>query len=264
MDGKEKKSLNLNIDTSAVKETLLNFVVPLVCLVVSILLLVLVIYPSINNIPELKSTLSQREEKKQVLQTKVSFLKNLTNYKSAVDENSNLINRVLVSEADVPKLLDQIHQIAVGAGLTVTRLSYSYGGSGEDQGTTDYYDIVNVSLGAQGSYSQLALFLQNLEKAARLLNVDIFRFSRGSSAEDINVLSISLSIQSPYLFVQSDAVTDDPVSLDISNADFVNFINKLKEFKFYEFSNQDIKVIKEAKESTASMSDETLESSASN
>jgi len=52
MKPEEKKSkLGLGVDTKAIKETVLNFVVPIASLLVSVLVIILYVYPSYKSIP---------------------------------------------------------------------------------------------------------------------------------------------------------------------------------------------------------------------
>ncbi|EKE00378.1 MAG: hypothetical protein ACD_22C00035G0001, partial [uncultured bacterium] len=104
-------------------------------------------------------------------------------------------------------------------------------------GSTDAlepYKLVNVSLGSNGNQNQLIAFLENMENAARLINVKNFRYSMGEDKETgLMTLTISFALESPYLFVESNAVTDEPIKLSISDAKFINDINKLKTLKYY-------------------------------
>jgi hypothetical protein len=57
---------------------------------------------------------------------------------------------------------------------------------------------------------------------------------------------MNFSILSPFLYVKSTAVTDDPVELDITDPRFTEFVNTLKPLKYYEFLNKEIQVIEPA------------------
>jgi len=247
----EKSTKGLNIDTEKIKKTLLNFVVPLVASVITLFLFVLVIYPSLKKLPDLKLELSRKVNMKQTLNTKLQRLNRLVDFKVVVDEDSALVNRVLVSGEEVPRLLDQVNQIATNSGMSVTRLSYSYGSIGASDKTQKIpYSVVSVSLGADANYDQIILLMQSIEKAARFVSVPNFRYSAGTSSTGDRKLTSSFSIDSPYLFVQSSAVTDEPIDLDISSQKFIDFINNIKELTYYEFVNPNIEVVKEEVEET--------------
>lgn len=247
MKPEEKKKTSIKIDTSKIKEVLLNFVVPLIAFGLSLVLILIVVYPNFKNLSVVKEELNQKQQLKKVLEDKLVVLNRLVDFKSVVDEDSDLANKVLVNEVEVPKLLDQVNQIATNSGMNVTTLSYSYGGSGtSDIGAEKKvsYSNVSVALGTDSSFDQLVIFLKAIENAARFVSIPNFRYSETTNSEGESKLGSSFSIDSPYLFVQSTAVTDEPVTLDISSQSFVDFINMIKGLKYYEFLNPNIEVVK--------------------
>lgn len=247
MKPEEKKKLGLNINTAKIKGVLLNFVVPLIAFGSSLFLIILIVFPYFKNLPNLKETLKQKEQLKIVLNDKIVILNRLVDFKSVVEEDSNLVNKVLSNEAEVPRLLDQVNQIATNSGMGVTRLSYSYGDAGASnvgESTPVSFSSVSVALGTESSFEQLVVFMKAIENAARFVSIPNFRYSATTAASGENKLAGSFSIDSPFLLVQSTAVTDEPVDLDISSQSFVNFINMVKDLRFYEFLNPDIAVVK--------------------
>jgi Tfp pilus assembly protein PilO len=236
-----EEKTNLQFNKGVIVRTLVNFIIPLICLGVSIILGLVVIYPYFKNKPAVDAQISEKQKLNQTLEGKIIILNKLSEFKVVLTESSQLVDKVLVSEANVPQLLDEIFQIATNVGMAVTRLNYSYGEAKTGTAETGIFQEVNVSLGAEGGYDQLIAFLQSTEIAARVLYVPTFRYSVSEDGE----MSMNFSIISPFLFVQSSAVTDDPVALDVTNPSFIDFINKLKPMKYYEFLNKDIKVIEE-------------------
>lgn len=235
------------INTNAFKETLINFLVPLICAVLSIAVGFLVLYPSYSSLPELKSNLEKSVQMENQLSTKVDTLNRLLDFKKVMDEDAAFISNALSSNAMVPELLTQINQIAVDSGLAVSSLTYSFG-SIEDKTT---YSNVEVNLGVEGAYGQLVTFLSNLENSARLINVNTFRYGIIISKDKSSHLSLTFILSSPYLQVDSNAQTDAPINFDITSKEFIGLINKVKQLKLYKVSvNQD--VVKEAVETSAS------------
>lgn len=243
MKPEEKKSkISLGIDTEAIKETILNFIVPLIAVGVSFLLLVFYAFPTFKSIPLKKQELSSRITLEKNLKSKYDNLTKLVDFKSVLEEDSNMVSKVLVSEAEVPKMLDQVNQIAVNSGMVLDRLGYSYGSmttNSSSQPGAEPLSVVSVSLGSSFTYDQMIVFMESAENAARFLSVPNFRYSKGYSTDnkDTGNLSGSFSIESPYIYVQSNAVTDEPLDLDISDSNFVKFINDLKGLRYYEFLN---------------------------
>jgi Tfp pilus assembly protein PilO len=235
---------NLQLNTNSIVKSIVNFIVPLVCLLVCILLGFFIIFPYYKNKPAVDVQIAQKQSLKQLLESKLVVLNKLADFKGVLTENSQLVDKVLVSEASVPQLLDEIYQIATGVGLKVNRLNYSYGDSkAVANSAPNQFSEVNVSLGTDGTYDQLVTFLQDTEAAARVLYVPSSRYS----VNEEGLMSMNFSVVSPFLYVQSTAVTDEPVELDITSSSFTDFMNKLKTMKFYEFLNKDIQVIEEKK-----------------
>jgi Tfp pilus assembly protein PilO len=230
----EQGKKRINIDMAEFKETLINYIVPLVSVLLIILILVFVLYPSYKNLPDLQAEVGRQTALRDNLQEKLNNLNRLVDFESVVSENSDLVNKVLVSEELVPGLLTQVDRISRESGLTVTRLNYGLGAPLADQSAGDInYKYVTVNLGVSGSFDQMVTFLNNLENAARVINVDQMRYSI-SEVTDTPKLGINFVLVSPYIYVESTAVTDDPIDLDISDPQFVDLINKIKAMKYYD------------------------------
>lgn len=255
-----KDKLSVGFDVSRLKSAIVNFIIPLVCILASLLIGLLLLMPAINNKPLLQVELNKSEKLKLQLQEKKNILNDLVDFRPIVEENASFMNSALVSEASVPELLAQVSMIAQESGFEVTRLAYSYSGSGPvsaDAGDTSpstsvAYQSVTVSLGTRGSYDQLVTFLDSIENAARLVNVENYRYSRDKDG----ILEANFILSSPFLFVQSSAVTDDGITLDMASTDFVNILGKVKALRVYSVSPEDVSqvLIEETETSESSTS----------
>ena len=246
----ENKQINVDVNSFLYKlrNAVVNFIVPIIAFCVAILLIVLYIYPSFKSLPEKREELNNKISLKNTLSEKVSDLKVLSDFGDVLNENLEIVNKVLVPEADVPRLLDQATQISQRAGMELDRLSYSYGSKAEEEKETDF-DVVNVSMGVNSSFEQLVLFMELVEKAARYVSVSNFRYSVSEDREEgVSRISSSFSLDSPYLFVESSAVTDEPIGIDIKSSDFVNFMDMLKGLDYYDFVNRNIQAEEEKPE----------------
>ncbi len=236
-----KDTAQVNISTTAFKETLINFLVPLICLVITTLVGLLWIMPALRNLPAKQQELAEAQKLDNQLTTKKAHLEKLLDFRNVVAEDSDLFDKVLSSEAKVPELLAQINLIAVENGLSVTKLNYSFSSkvakASTETPSANLYETVEVSLGSTGTYSQLKAFLESLENAARLITVEDVRYT---ADEDSAALNINFLLSSPYLFVESSAVTDEAVTLDITDKSFTNLINVLKDLRFYEVTADDM------------------------
>ncbi|MBP7928204.1 type 4a pilus biogenesis protein PilO [Patescibacteria group bacterium] len=216
-----------------VKETLVNFVVPLLALVVILVMIFVIIIPTINSKPQKEEELAKAAALNQQLRVKLENLNKMKNLENVVGDYSQLVTRVLVDKPMVPELLTQVDTIASESGLTVTKLTYSFTEADKIASAGNAYPYINVSLGAEGSYEQLIAFFESLEKAARVVYVQNFRYSE-ENKETTNNLAIQITLASPYLEVESKPNTDEPVKIDISNKDFIALISELKKLKYYE------------------------------
>lgn len=251
-----KLNLNLNDTLEGVKDVVFNFIVPIVSLFIVLLLVLLVLMPSYREIPDLKNQLEARTLLNSQLDAKLANLNKLTDYKSVIEEDSNLINDVLVQEPRVPQLLTQIDQMAREAGLVVNRLSYSIDSTPvpENEAPTAFR-TVTVNLVVSGSHTQFIDFMKAVENAARLVSIDNFRYAADTGVNSDNTeVSYTVNLSSPYLYVQSNAVTDDVVALDIGDKPFLDLMNKLKSLRFYKISIEDVKaeLVESAKETSPS------------
>lgn len=254
-ENKNKKDASMLL--YKIKDTILNFLIPLIAIVGTVLLLILYILPSYKSLPVKKQELEGKVTLKNTLTDKVSDLNRLVDYKNVFDENTDVVNRVLVSEPEVPRLLDQTSQMADKAGASLEKLSFSYSAKGN---SSTGLDTVSVSMGLNSSFEQLILFMEIIEKASRFVSVPSFRYSVSdkTSAERASVSS-TFSVESPYLFVQSSAVTDDPIRIDVTGNDFLSFMSMLKELDYYDFINKNIQAEEEKPEEKENEEAETTE-----
>jgi Tfp pilus assembly protein PilO len=146
-----------------------------------------------------------------------------------------LINTALPSDANVPILLTQIQTIAKENGLEIQNLTYTSAGAK----TQNEANKINVQMSAKGSFDQVRNFFYAIEKASRVLEFSTIRFSSSVSGNSTEAttknaeLEINVSLSSPYLFVESKATTEDPITIEIKDQAFLNFINKIKELRVY-------------------------------
>ena len=241
----ENKIKEINI--SAIKDIIVDFVFPIIGLAVTALLFFIYIKPTYTKVTELKTQLTSQTAVLEVLNTKATALSKMKDFNTVLEENADLVERLYVSESNVPQLLDQIHQITTNAGMSVDRLNYSYSGATgaaadaiSDQRKEDISGVVNVAATVTGTYEQMVVFMQEIERSARIAYVTTFRFGVDSGTEQTGLINVNVNVDSPYMYVQSVAVTDDPITLDITSPAFVAFMNSIKDYKYYEFLNPKI------------------------
>ncbi|MBW6441757.1 type 4a pilus biogenesis protein PilO [Patescibacteria group bacterium] len=242
MQEEKKNQINISDILYKIKGAILNFIIPLVSILVTFVLVVFYIIPSYKDLPLKKEELDRKTKTKNILSTKVADLNRLVDFQDMLDENLEVVNKVLVPEPEVPRLLDQATQIAERSGMSLDKLSYSYSSKGTSGGG---FDMITVSMGVKANYEQLVLFMELVEKAARYVSIPVFRYSVSSKTDEEGNLSSTFSMDSPYLFVQSAAVTDDPINLDITSSEFIDFMEMLKGLDYYDFINPNIEAVEE-------------------
>lgn len=241
---KQIKSIKLG----AFKDAIVDFVFPLIGLSVTVLLFFFYIKPTYKKMNEMKTDLAGKSSVLEVLNTKATALTKMKDYDAVLQEDAEMVEKLYASESNVPQLLDEVHQIATNAGMTVDRLNYSYSGATTgasadataEQRKEDISGIVNVTMSLTGTYDQMVVFMQEIEKAARIAYVTTFRFGATADENDSSLINVNVNVDSPYMYVQSVAVTDDPVTLDVTSPGFVSFMNGIKDYKYYDFLNPDI------------------------
>lgn len=244
----------MNINFDELKNTILNFIVPIVALLISLGLILVVVIPGFSSYKQNTLTLQEKEKLDNQLAEKIKDLNRLIDFRDIVDEDAELVSKVLSDEAKVPELLTQVDRIAGNSGLEVSKLNYALSGGapGEENasGSEDSASVASVvvNLGVSGQLKQLQVFLEAIEVAARMINVDSLRYSQTDTRDGIE-FSASLVLSSPYFFVQSDAVTDDPIDLELDDAEFIDLINKIKDLTYYDISIEDIQNIEVVEES---------------
>ena len=235
------------MNTTNIKNTVINFVVPLVCMVLVVLLSVFVIYPSYKSEKVLREDLTKKTTLRDTLKAKKEALNRLIDFKSVVTEDSVLVDRALVGKELIPELLNQIDAISSESGLKISRLAYSLS---KVAVIAEGYSLVDVSLGAVGNANQLIAFLRSVEDASRVIDVDELRFSTDS--KDVNALAANIALQSPFMFVDSKPITDEQIMLDISGKDFESFMTKVRSLRYYQVQSTPTQSVQQVLETTPS------------
>ena len=226
-----------------IKSVILGFIVPLVCFVVSVILITLIIVPAIKTFPANTREVNNKQGQINILKNKVEVLEKLVDFKTVVDEDFVLMTTAIPSESQVPQLLTQIDQISNESGLAVVSMNYTM--------STALAGEINVTLTSSGNYDQIINFLSNLERSSRIIELDNLRYGENKDTEGNTTLLVTFVLKSPYLISSSKAITTDPLNLDITDSNFISVLNKIKGLKIYKYSIEDLKY-KQVPESTQS------------
>lgn len=225
---KIKKSNIIGESINNVRLKILNFIIPLLIFLIILLLIIFIIVPFAVNYTKVDNLIKLKSQTYQTLTKKISKLKNISNLQTTFNDYYSKVDKALVSNEQVPELLTVIDHIAKISGLEVLRLSYAFS---QDSSKDLNYTSVDVSLNVFGTLDQVTDFFKKIENASRVINIKNFRFSYNVENEKYDV---SIVLQSPYLQVNSLAVTDDSIELDIDSNDFINFIKKINLLQYYD------------------------------
>ncbi len=215
---------------SALKDGFLNFALPILALSASVALILLVIVPLRRDLPALEADLTAKKALAGRLAHKVDVLHQLSNSHDTLSAYLNVVESALTSEPLVPELLAQVDTMARSSGMLVSGLNYSHGSSPD----SDSLGYVTVALTSVGTFDNLVSFMHTVEDARRLVFVDDFRYS-SVYTDGVSQVSASFQLKSPYKEVQSDAVTDSPIDLDITSARFLQDIARIKALHLYDY-----------------------------
>lgn len=231
------------VDLTGFKRFIANFLIPLIALAIMGILVLVVIMPAVREIPVLQSDLAEREVKVASLDEKLQKLRSLTDFKESVEENHTLVSKVLAEEPLVPQLLTQIDRIAGESGVTLTKINYTTAEktlTPEEEKAKPPYNIVAINVGSDSTYDQVVAFLSNLENSGRVVTINSLRFSAANTEEKAGIYETTYVISSPYVKVETSAVTDDPIKFDMANKQFQDLMARLKALKIYEISIDEV------------------------
>lgn len=177
------------------------FYIYLVPLVLIFLISYFLIRPSILDArTEKKEVLTQEKILEQKKKTISKFKETSEKYQSFSSEIEKL-NKVIFSEADLPRLFFQLESLAVNNGLILTNISFSGISSGDGFGT------ISTNLQLTGSYQSFKNYLRALTTNIPLIDVQNIIF-QGDADED-GRYSYSLTVNS-YANVASKISVEKP------------------------------------------------------
>lgn len=226
-----------------IKSAIAGFIVPILCISISVALVLFVVVPSLKVLPTNSRDINSRQEQSKILKKKVDVLEKLVDFKSVVNEDFVLLSTAIPSESQVPQLLTQIDQISKESGMAIVTMNYTLSNTSVGE--------VNVTLTATGNYDQIVSFLSNLEDSSRIIELDNLRYGDNKDAEGKAALLVTFVLKSSYLTSNSKATETDSFSLDITDPGFIGLLAKVKDLKIYKYSVEDLKY-KQVSESTQS------------
>ena len=210
---------------------------PYIVIIVTALLGVLVLFfialPTFNSLPQTRQKIALESTRLDSLKSKNIKLQDLLNRQDALLENLVLVDGAIPETEGVPELLSEIEKIGSESGVTLRSMSFGLRSDALPAGAAaPKYKTVYVQAEAEGSYANLQFFLDVLETAARVIDIDNIRFTQEVSDEGVKMRA-TLNLVSFYTVPSTSATTDRPVTLDLNSKSLATVIDGLKKLKYY-------------------------------
>lgn len=220
-------------------EALLNFMVPIILIILSVATFALYISPTYKSLPVSKEEINTKTQEVSVLQAKVDQLKSLQDNKDLVVSDLVKMSWALEERDKVPELSEQVRLMSKDAGVAFSSLDYTSADknntapvstpSSEVTPDPELYreEKVNVSVNS-ANLSELIKFLKTSENSIRLFRVESLRISTRETVRDA-----SLVMSSPYLNPSFSSYTQSAAPIDLKNMAYRDFMVNLDAFSNY-------------------------------
>jgi Tfp pilus assembly protein PilO len=223
--GSKESTINL-------KALLRGYALPIICIVLSLVLLFVLTLPTFNRMKELGTEQETTQERLSSLSEKIDILEDFSQTKPRTQLESYFddFDQAIPSENDVPALLTQVELIAQKSGVAVVALQYGGELASEEEAATSAE--VRVTFSPKGSFSSLLRLLQEFEKASRVIDVETVKYSAqegaGYSMLQAELVLVSYYTSTPILKANT------PITLDFDNTNFEENVQTLSKLTLYE------------------------------
>ena len=231
-----------NQNLSEAREMVLNFLVPLLLLLISLGVLFFYDMPTHKLIPGLLEKLAQKTTDVAVLQDKVNQLKTLEASKALVIDDLVKMSWALEERDKVPELTQQVRLMSRDSGVVFSSLDYA--NSNRDSNYVlqlvpsqealeldpNLYKNEKVTVTVtSANYTGLINFLKISETSIRLFSVESLRISAREGANEVDLV-----MASPYLNTAFSAYSEtSALPIDLNNTTYRQFMQRLDTFTNY-------------------------------
>lgn len=160
--------------------------------------------PTLNTISELVAQIRSQEEIKGKLEQKITNLGQAQAIWAKEQERIILVGQALPPNPNIDAYIKQIEGIAVSRGLSLTFFGVDetvLKGENKDQkkkGAVKGIENIEASVSLSGSYSSLVLFVEDLEKLRRPVELISISFSLTRVGQGQSNLLLTISNEVPY------------------------------------------------------------------
>jgi len=190
----------------------------------TLLLVLIIIYPTASAIPAVYSKNREQATELESINGRLKKINTLVSSQQAIKSSVILADRVLPSKDDIPNLMNQIQAIATSSGVSLKSLQFS-GVSKSDEGS---FKRVNMQAIMDGNFSNFLSMLSNLESTSRMIDVSTVAFD---SQKNIGGLTGSIGLTSYFVDSDTKGVSG---SMDFTSAAITSTLDYIKKLKPYE------------------------------
>ncbi len=222
-----------------IEEFLVNFVMPIVFLVITVAIFAFYVLPTHSKLPELNGRLEVAQHEVSVLQAKVAQLTTLQENWELVMSDLLKLSWALEERDRVPELTEQIRLMSRDSGVVFRSLDYANASrnkignlaspSNSLEPDPELYreEEVDVSLEID-TFDSAVSFLKSSENSIRLFRVESLKLSTQNQTTKLDLV-----MASPYLNPAFSTYSHTATPIDLKNQAYRSFMERLDSFRNY-------------------------------
>jgi|GEM_PF-4258750 len=216
------------------RDSLKRYLIPALCVVLSLVFLVAIILPRLPKFTDLRSEKEQAETSLEKLQSKTQVLQKLASRRQELETDYSLMKEVVTLEPEVPTLVDEVQRVATDSALTTKNLVFAGEAGKAGKKAATEFTTLGVRLAVEGSYQNLLSFLKAAEKAARVLRITGLKFtSAAGEAGKAGLVEANIGLDSYYLPEGGQALLEVPINFSLDNQKYQDLMSTLKGLRIY-------------------------------
>jgi len=216
----------------------LYIVLPLLSILIVIGLGIFFIQPKVVTIMEKQASIKQENSRKELLQTKIQKLENLSKRKTELLAQLTAINEALPTQKDVPTLIIQIQKTAQDSDVEIQSIQLSPGKLIDDQAVAKTTDIT-INLSIRGNYEAIETFLGKVFRGKRLINLESINLASSGSTDSDSGLTASIVMSTYYQPLPPKAADETEEVPEETTAD-QEVYSKLQSYESLQATGNDI------------------------
>lgn len=185
-----------------------------ICLLISVLLIIYMIIPQIQNVFSLQQEVDRTKERISTINGNIAFLQALDS--DTLDHDFHIASTALPPDRDVSNLVSAINASAINAGVILDDFSFQVGELTSAPVTSTPSDTVapavgqRITFGARGNISQIVTLVSELHKKIPILSIS--NVEAEFTSGDLTQISLLYFAQNFPLVQQDEAVPMSDIS----------------------------------------------------